>query len=581
MLTILLFYFSENLNQFIVKNELFNISKVKYLKGLDYAYSFMFLLFNFAFALSIIKNKIDYEEFLLTKNEELKKSKKSKEDFFAHISHEIRTPINIILGVSKMIINEKHNLESNKKIEYFEVLKESSNSLMNILNDLLELTKFEKYSISIQENPLDLSSSLYLLESFFKYKIQLKKLNFECSFDDKISKFLLGDQNRINQILMNFTSNSIKYSFKGTINVNIKLVEDKFESQIICFEVIDEGIGISEDFIKIIFEPFTQEHSNMLNAEGSGLGMNICKTLIEKMNGNISIESKVDVGTKISFYIEFKKSGNFIKENNNEESTVKGVSTFKKKSILIVDDHDFNRLILNNNLTKSSYTIFEATNGSDAILILEKHKIDLIFMDIGMPVMDGIECSNKIRNELKLSIPIIAFTANVIVKSNEDFIDNGMNDILLKPYKDEDLKLILDKYLGESSSEKLGADKSSFTIGTKKLYSFDNFIENGKYNIELIQKLVKIFISSASTELELIENAFKDNNIKDLNFYSHKLKSSVLYFKIEKSGAALKRFYTIQEINENDIKLFEEVKTELKKVITQFKTIDYNTLKFN
>ena len=381
-----------------------------------------------------ITDRKKLEKALEKARDKAQEASKTKELFLANMSHEIRTPLNIILGMTRLI--KKENLNE-RLIEYVNHSQYAANHLLAIINDILDISKIEFGEMKLQLNPFNLYSLSNAIESIFTPNAEEKGLNFNYSISDNISNTLIGDDLRVRQVLINLIGNSIKFTDTGYVSLNVILLKENEETQTISFEIKDSGIGMSEEFINHIFDKFSQE-ANKANRKyaGTGLGMAICRDLLALMNSQLKIESLRGRGTTISFEIDFKKSTNNSVLPLNKISTLE-LNNIGGKKVLLVEDNKINRLIAGKSLEIMGCTFEEAINGIEAIEILKIKSFDLILMDIQMPDMDGVEATKIIRNEMKITTPIVALTANVFKQDLDSYIAVGMNDFIIKPFDEE------------------------------------------------------------------------------------------------------------------------------------------------
>ena len=358
---------------------------------------------------------------------------KTKEMFLANMSHEIRTPLNVILGMTRLIMKEDLN---DRLSEYVKHSQYAANHLLSIINDILDLSKIEFGEMNLQLNQFNLYTLSNAIESIFTPNAEEKGLMFKYHISNEISECLIGDDVRIRQVLINLIGNSIKFTDAGYVSLNVMLKEDLDESQRISFEIKDTGIGMSEEFMNQIFDKFSQE-ANQANRKyaGTGLGMTICRDLLTLMDSELQIHSEKEIGTIISFEILFSKSkieNSPLKRIDFELIDLTGVK------VLLVEDNKINRLIAGKALEMLGTTYVEAINGIEAIEILKNESFDLILMDIQMPEMDGVEATKWIRNQMNISTPIVALTANVFRQDIDSYLEIGMNDYIIKPFDEED-----------------------------------------------------------------------------------------------------------------------------------------------
>ncbi|PKH68516.1 hypothetical protein CXF59_04135 [Flavobacterium sp. ALD4] len=379
--------------------------------------------------LMIINNKsLKLKKHLLKSEEVLTVALSSKQQFLANMSHEIRTPMNAILGFTKILL--KTDLAPKQK-EYLDAIKTSSDGLIILINDILDLAKVDAGKMTFEEIPFKMESSISSMIQVFNVKIKEKNLELVKEYDHKIPEVLLGDKVRLHQILLNLLGNAVKFTTKGKITVAVRLLtEDKDEVRI-EFAISDTGIGISEDKLEYIFENFQQATSSSSRIfGGTGLGLGISKQLVEQQGGTISVKSKVDEGATFSFTLSFKKTNAEIKHETIELELDEEIKVIK---VLLVEDIKLNQLLMKIILEDFNFEYDIADNGKIAVEKLQTESYDIILMDLQMPEMNGFEATEYIRNTMNLKIPIIALTADVTTVDVEKCKAIGMNDYISKP----------------------------------------------------------------------------------------------------------------------------------------------------
>lgn len=362
-------------------------------------------------------------------------SSKAKEQFLANMSHEIRTPINGIDGMAKLL--EKTTLSVNQK-EFVSAIRISSDNLLVIINDILDISKIEAGKLTIEKIGFNLKQILTQTIKSIYYKAEEKGITLESKIDDKISNVLIGDPTRIGQILINLLNNSIKFTPDGSVKLYCSLIEKSELHNKILFEIIDTGIGIEKDKLATIFESFSQEDSSTTRKYGgTGLGLSISKQLVELFNGELKVKSTKGKGTTFYFTVEFPIG--IAKDLIEDEKTEIQIDSLKNKKILVVEDNQINQFLVISLLKKWELILEVADNGAIAIEKIKENKYDLILMDMQMPIMGGIEATAIIRNELKLTIPIIALTARAIKGDDKECLNAGMDDYVSKPFNESEL----------------------------------------------------------------------------------------------------------------------------------------------
>ncbi|MFZ1306972.1 MAG: CHASE3 domain-containing protein, partial [Ferruginibacter sp.] len=353
---------------------------------------------------------------------------KAKQQFLSNMSHEIRTPMNAIIGFTKVVLKTELNV---KQREYLNAIKQSGNSLIVLINDILDLAKVDAGKMTFEKIPFKLESSISSMIHLFETKIEEKNLKLVKEFDPKIPPVLLGDPVRLHQIILNLLSNAVKFTNKGNISITIRLLEEDDEQVKIEFAVSDTGIGISEAKIEKIFENFQQASSGTARLYGgTGLGLAIAKQLVEAQHGTIDVESTLDLGSTFRFILSFKKT------NESAESDTELIdldTELKHIKILVVEDMALNQLLMKTLLDDFGFERDIAANGRIAIEKMKEKDYDIILMDLQMPEMNGFEATEYIRNIMKSTIPIIALTADVTTVDLAKCKAVGMNDYIAKP----------------------------------------------------------------------------------------------------------------------------------------------------
>ncbi len=374
--------------------------------------------------------------------EEAKSANKAKSIFLARMSHELRTPLNAILGFSNIL--KKSMNATNEEKNNLNIIKRSGEHLLNIINEILELSKIEAGKIEIIPKVFQLKELIEDINSIFAFRCKEKGLEFKIEFENNLPDFVKMDELRLRQILINLLSNSVKFTNSGVISLYIYENNKK-----LFFEIKDSGIGIKKEDLKKIFLPFEQIKHDNYNKNGTGLGLSITKELVTLMNGSIYVKSQVEKGTEFYFSLEYDyaKKDEMVLESKSKD--IVGLEKFKnQKTILVVDDIEINRTLLTQVLTLYGFTIIEASSGFEALEIFKSKELDLIFMDIKMSGIDGLETIKQIRKIEKTNpIPIIAVSANVFNEDKQSAIKSGANDFLAKPIDEKELLLILSKNL--------------------------------------------------------------------------------------------------------------------------------------
>lgn len=359
-----------------------------------------------------------------------------KKEFLASMSHEIRTPLNVVVSIANMLSDK----DPKEQKELIDSLKFSSGHLMNVINEILDFSKLEAGKIQLDKNPVVLSELIHNIRNSYEVSAKEKGLVLNLSIDPEIYWLFLIDEVRLNQILGNLLNNALKFTHNGQIDLKLELLEDAGDSQTIRFSVKDTGIGIPEGKLSTIFSSFTQLSASITKKYGgSGLGLNIVLELLKLYNSKLSVETKVGKGSTFSFVIQLEKSKNSKPVNVAELS-------LSPLSILVVEDYSLNAIIIKKMLHKWGMEVTTAESGMEAISKFMNQKFDLIFMDIHMPEMDGIETTKRIKAlEHYNGTPVYALTADITAAHQTNIMSN-FDGFLSKPLENNKIKEVLSKY---------------------------------------------------------------------------------------------------------------------------------------
>lgn len=380
--------------------------------------------------------------------EEAEKASRSKSEFLSMMSHEIRTPMNAVIGLTNYLIDEKSN-----HMEVLKTLKFSAKNLLVIINDILDFSKIEAKKIEFEIRSVNIAELLSSLHHVFQPEVKSNNLELIFDIDEDLPDFIECDPTRMSQVLTNLISNAVKFTNEGTITVKLGLISENKQEVVIKFEVKDTGIGIEKEKLSEIFGSFTQASSSTTRKfGGTGLGLTITKQLLELQGADLFVESYPGEGS-VFYFVQLFKIG-----KQEEEQKLDGVSETQKleigidTKILVVEDNEVNIMVVNKFLKRWGITSIVAKNGKEAI---EKYKsegaIDLILMDLQMPIMDGYEAAFKLR-EMGVETPIIALTASALLEDRHKIERAGMNDYVTKPFDPDTLLKKIIKYTENKES---------------------------------------------------------------------------------------------------------------------------------
>ena len=407
--------------------------------------------------LYIVHGVENYKKSMEEKNEIAREALETKSNFLANMSHEIRTPMNAIYGMAELLEEKAFDAEDKR---YIAVIKNSSENLLSIINEILDFSKVDSGKMILDEIPYDINNMLDDVISIIRFRLREKNVSLQIDIDKNIPVQPIGDEMRIRQILINLLNNSVKFTNRGTIVLRMRWKEVENDSGILKIAVEDTGIGISEENIGKLFTAFGQlDTKKNRNVEGTGLGLAIVKDLVNLMNGDIRVESMITKGS--SFYVDIPQKVYDVTPCEFEASESESYSSNEhyeipfispKAKVLIVDDNKVNLQVAKELMKLFGFEATLVESGQEAIDKVVKHLVtyDIIFMDHMMPFMDGVEATKQIRlldDEYAKNVPIIALTANAIKGVETQFRDAGMNDYLPKPIKLDQLSRVLSKWI--------------------------------------------------------------------------------------------------------------------------------------
>ncbi len=507
---------------------------------------------------------------------------KAKQQFLSNMSHEIRTPMNAIIGFTKVLL--KTTLTEKQK-EYLSAIKMSGNALIVLIDDILDLAKVDAGKMTFEQTPLKMSVSISSMLHLFETKIQEKNIELNKEYDERIPEVLIGDPVRLHQIILNLVSNAIKFTTKGKITVRVILVSEDEEKVTIQFDVTDTGIGIPENKIDKIFESFQQASSGTSRLYGgTGLGLAIVKQLVEQQGGTIIVKSKVDEGSTFSFNLSFQKTNSETDFDLYDDEKRNPSTEAKNIKVLIVEDIILNQLLMKTLLDDFGFERDIADNGKIAIEKLQTKSYDIILMDLQMPIMNGFEATEYIRNTLNSKIPIIALTADVTTVDLAKCKAVGMNDYLAKPV---DEKILYSKIIGlvkTTNPVKQSSSRGVTVDLTEKLrcVNLDYLKYRTKSDPALMMEMISLYLVQTPPLINLMKQSLEKKDWVSLHAAVHKMIPSFSIMGISKDfeniAKRVQEYANTQEQTDG----IEELVQQLENVCTQACSEleeEYNTIK--
>jgi len=471
----------------------------------------------FAIIIGRMKKQAELIGQLNTSERKLKEAVLVKENFLANMSHEIRTPLNAILGYTNLL--QKKKLDTDTRL-HLSTVQQSGETLLAIVNDILDLSKIESGMMRIEQVPFGPEALVHSVATMFHHRSAEKQVPLVVTFDPAIPETIIGDPTRLTQILVNLVSNAFKFTETGEINLRVNSNGVDGDRVALAFEVTDTGIGIENERLETIFERFRQaEDSTTRQFGGTGLGLSIVRDLVHLQDGYIALSSQPGIGTSVKVTIPYRiaaasasaHAGEYVDEAHPQRPGLR---------VLIAEDHIINQGLMMRLLEERGIAGRIASNGYEAVEMLRKEPFDLVFMDIQMPGMDGYTATRIIREELKLAVPVIAMTAHAMEGEKEKCIRLGMDDHMAKPVREVELDRILTHYTQNISPN--GAPANAF-----KVIDLDYMreISNGD---AVYEKLVtEQFLHLMPRELEALSAAAAKRDPIEVRRIAHGIKTTI------------------------------------------------------
>ena len=471
---------------------------------------------------------------LVEAQELAEESGKAKSHFMANMSHELRTPLNGINGFTKLMLATELN-DSQKK--YIDFIEHSTESLLKIINSILDFSKIEEEHLELELLPINLHTYVENSLKVFLPETISKSISYIIDVDDQLSSCLKVDKFRLTQILTNLINNAIKFTPKeGTVKASAKLKERTLTHDIIHFSVCDTGIGIEEDKLEKVFNNFEQADTSTTRMYGgTGLGLSISSSLCRLMGGVLTVESTHGKGSCFFFDLKLERCDDIeaiLVESKAEESMKNEVEVMDIE-VLVVDDYEMNRILLDEMLMLHGVKVDFALNGAEAIKMIENKRYQMIFMDINMPVMNGVDATIEIRH-LGKNVPIIACTSNAVAGDKEKYLACGMDDYISKPIDQLELNRVLKAFKTSNEDTSTGMIEENTSEDDngkeKELTEVVDLIKNTQerlgFPMSTIIRLFQTFLKGSVESVKKLNDALRNNDIESIKSLAHAVKGT-------------------------------------------------------
>lgn len=457
-------------------------------------------------------------------------SSKAKESFLATMSHEIRTPLNAIVGITDLMqldpkLRNKENLDT---------LSFSAKNLLALITDILDLTKIDAGKIQLSNNKIDLKQLINGIFQTFRPACEEKNIELILNVNNSVPDIIIGDELRLSQILNNLISNAVKFTPKGFVKINVDSKPISNDKIRLLFKIFDSGIGLKKSKIESIFNAFEQADKSIVRQfGGTGLGLNITKKLIELQGGSINVESKLNIGSVFSFYIDYEvaKTTKKEQENKNRSNTQKNFKPIDK-IVLLVEDNIANQKVAVSYLSHWGLQWEIANNGREALDLLRNKSYDLAIIDLFMPIMDGFETIKRIRKNKELNnLPLIALTASAEISLMDKAVTLGADRCLTKPFNSQQLHDTIFGFLSNEINLKTSSKKPRQLVNSKKHYKYINLKKLEEASLgstSFIAEMIEILGREIPTLLEESATLLANSDMLNFSQIIHKMKGSIL-----------------------------------------------------
>jgi signal transduction histidine kinase/DNA-binding NarL/FixJ family response regulator len=526
-----------------------------------------------AIVVRFVRKTRDYQVALIRSKEETEKLARTREMFMANMSHEIRTPVNAIYGFTEQLRYHSFDEKSRKILD---IIKSSSDHLVKIVNDILDISKLQNSKIELEKTHFLIGMVCEEVQLLFENKFPEKNIRLYYSIGRSTPRVLLGDSYRLKQILINLVGNAVKFTSSGEIQFSVDCEFKPDGTFDLILTVRDTGIGIHEDMQEKVFDDFMQaETDTSRKYGGTGLGLSIVKKLVELHKGSIKLTSRINKGTTITCVLPYEAG------NENELPDLSGPirvpERIKKLKILVADDEEYNRLLFSTIFERWNVHCDEAVDGLRAIEMIKTARYDMVFMDIRMPGLGGLESSSLIRDKMKITqveLPLIGISASHTAEDIQKYRESGFNAFLPKPFTEKMLLDTILSILGPSGQNLLISEPSdpSQSLAVEPVINLTHLYHLADNDIPFIKQLLSTYIESTETGLQEIHQAIASGNPDEAMEIAHKLAAPCQHIGADKLYSNLKALENMSK-NHTNINILANLSEDSDKEFARIKEI--------